>query len=180
VFTSRGRLNLRNARHRDERNPLDADCGCPVCARWTRAYLRHLLNAGDALAARLLSLHNLAYYMKLLRDAREAIATGSFAAFAARWRARTRKKASLTRAREERSPAPRRRRAGRRARSGRSAYREAAARFAPPRARGAARETDRRCAPRSCQGDAVDVERQDQIASACASTSRYSLASRCA
>ena len=88
VFTSRGRLNLRNARHRDERIPLDADCGCPVCARWTRAYLRHLLNAGDALAARLLSLHNLAYYMKLLRDAREAIATGTFAAFAARWRAR--------------------------------------------------------------------------------------------
>jgi len=88
VFTSRGRLNLRNARHRDERIPLDADCVCPVCARWTRAYLRHLLNAGDALAARLLSLHNLAYYMRLLRDAREAIATSSFAAFAARWRAR--------------------------------------------------------------------------------------------
>jgi queuine tRNA-ribosyltransferase len=88
VFTSRGRLNLRNARHRDERVPLDADCICPVCARWTRAYLRHLVSSGDALAARLLSLHNLAYYMKLLRDAREAIESGTFAAFAARWRAR--------------------------------------------------------------------------------------------
>ncbi len=88
VFTSRGRLNLRNARHRDERVPLDPDCVCPVCARWTRAYLRHLLNAGDALAARVLSLHNLAYYMRLLREAREAIAAGSFAVFSERWRAR--------------------------------------------------------------------------------------------
>jgi queuine tRNA-ribosyltransferase len=90
VFTSRGRLNLRNARHRDERIPLDPECVCPVCTRWTRAYLRHLLNAGDALAARVLSLHNLAYYMKLLREAREAIEAGTFAAFEARWRERYR------------------------------------------------------------------------------------------
>ncbi|MFI5317314.1 MAG: tRNA guanosine(34) transglycosylase Tgt [Myxococcota bacterium] len=88
VFTSRGRLNLRNARHRDERIPLDADCLCPVCARWTRAYLRHLLSAGDALAARLLSLHNLAYYMNLLRELREAIERGTLAAYQDRWRAR--------------------------------------------------------------------------------------------
>jgi queuine tRNA-ribosyltransferase len=88
VFTSRGRLNLRNARHRDERMPIDPDCVCPVCARFTRAYLRHLLNAGDALAARLLSLHNLAYYMSLLRQLRDAIEAGAFAAFEARWRAR--------------------------------------------------------------------------------------------
>ena len=88
VFTSRGRLNLRNARHRDDRLPLDPDCVCPVCARWTRAYLRHLLNAGDALAARLLSLHNLAYYMNLLRELREAIEVGALAAYRARWSAR--------------------------------------------------------------------------------------------
>jgi queuine tRNA-ribosyltransferase len=88
VFTSRGRLNLRNARHRDERIPLDPDCVCPVCARWTRAYLRHLLNAGDALAARLLSLHNLAYYMNLLRELRDAIEAGAFAAYRASFRER--------------------------------------------------------------------------------------------
>jgi len=88
VFTSRGRLNLRNARHRDELGPLDDECRCPTCAGFTRAYLRHLIASGDALGARLLSLHNLAYYMKLLRDVREAISAGRLAAFASRWRAR--------------------------------------------------------------------------------------------
>ena len=88
VFTSRGRLNLRNARHRESREPIDPDCLCPVCARHTRAYLRHLLGAGEALGARLLSLHNLAYYMRLLRELRGAIAAGRLAAFTAGWRAR--------------------------------------------------------------------------------------------
>jgi len=87
VFTSRGRLNLRNARHRDERGPIDPACVCPVCARFSRAYLRHLLGAGDSLAARLLSLHNLAYYMTLLRELREAIEAGRLDAFSAGWRA---------------------------------------------------------------------------------------------
>ena len=88
VFTSRGRLNLRNARHREEQAAIDPDCRCPVCGRFSRAYLRHLLGAGDALAARLLSLHNLAYYMTLLRQLREAIETGRLAAFSSEWRAR--------------------------------------------------------------------------------------------
>ena len=88
VFTSRGRLNLRNARRRDERVPIDPDCRCPVCSSATRAYLRHLVTSGDALGARLLSLHNLAYYMSLLRELREAIARGELASFIARWRAR--------------------------------------------------------------------------------------------
>ena len=88
VFTSRGRLNLRNARHREEQAPIDPDCRCPVCGRFSRAYLRHLLGAGDALAARLLSLHNLAYYMTLLRQLREAIETRRLAAFTTEWRAR--------------------------------------------------------------------------------------------
>ena len=87
VFTSRGRLNLRNARHRDEQDPIDRDCVCPVCAKFSRAYLRHLLGAGDSLAARLLSLHNLAYYMALLRKLRDAIEAGRLAAYAAEWRA---------------------------------------------------------------------------------------------
>ena len=75
-------------RHRESREPIDSDCVCPVCARVTRAYLRHLLASGEALAARLLSLHNLAYYMRLLRELRGAIAAGRLAAYTAEWRAR--------------------------------------------------------------------------------------------
>ena len=69
VFTrARARCNLRNARYRDAARPLDPDCDCPACARYSRAYLRHLLRAGEALGARLLSLHNLRFYLRLLRE----------------------------------------------------------------------------------------------------------------
>jgi len=87
VFTSRGRLNLRNARHREDREPLDPDCACPACRRHSRAYLRHLVTCGDALGARLLSLHNIAYYMKLVRDMREAIAATRLREWVEVWRA---------------------------------------------------------------------------------------------
>ena len=86
VFTPRGRLNLRNARHREDREPLDPDCPCPACRRFSRAYLRHLLTCGDALGARLLSLHNIAYYMKLVRDMREAIAVDRLQQWVEVWR----------------------------------------------------------------------------------------------
>jgi queuine tRNA-ribosyltransferase len=86
VFTPRGRLNLRNARHREDREPLDPDCSCPACRRFSRAYLRHLLTCGDALGARLLSLHNIAYYMKIVRDMREAIAVGRLQQWVEVWR----------------------------------------------------------------------------------------------
>jgi len=86
VFTRRGRLNLRNARHRDDGLPIDADCACPTCRRFSRAYLRHLLTCGDALGARLLSLHNIAYYMKLVRDMREAIGSGRLREWVEGWR----------------------------------------------------------------------------------------------
>ncbi len=86
VFTPRGRLNLRNARHRDDRQPLDRDCACPACRRFSRAYLRHLLTCGDALGARLLSLHNIAYYMKLVREMREAIAADRLQPWVEVWR----------------------------------------------------------------------------------------------
>jgi queuine tRNA-ribosyltransferase len=86
VFTPRGRLNLRNARHRDDAGPIDPDCACPTCRRHSRAYLRHLVACGDALGARLLSLHNIAYYMKLVRDMREAIALGRLSKWADAWR----------------------------------------------------------------------------------------------
>jgi len=87
VFTSRGRLNLRNARHREAREPIDPDCACTACRRYSRAYLRHLLACGDALGARMLSLHNIAYYMNLVHDMREAIALGRLREWVEVWRA---------------------------------------------------------------------------------------------
>ncbi len=86
VFTSRGRVNLRNARYRDDPLPLDPECACPACRRHSRAYLRHLLTSGDSLGARLLSLHNIAYYMKLVRDLREAIAVARLREYVEVWR----------------------------------------------------------------------------------------------
>ena len=90
VFTRDGRLNLRNQRFRGDPGPLDPECACPSCALYSRAYLRHLLTAGEALAPRMLSLHNLAFYMDLMRDLREAIAGDRLQAFLEVWRARYR------------------------------------------------------------------------------------------
>ena len=79
VFTSRGRLNLRNARHREERIPLDPDCLCPVCTRWTRAYLRHLLQVGEPGVARLLTIHNLRWTFAFVASLRRSVVEGTFA-----------------------------------------------------------------------------------------------------
>jgi queuine tRNA-ribosyltransferase len=80
VLTSAGRLNLRNAVHAGDGSPLDPDCPCPVCARWSRAYLRHLLRVGDPGAARLLTIHNLHWLLGLVRRVRDAVAAGRLAA----------------------------------------------------------------------------------------------------
>ena len=88
VFTREGRLNLRNGRYREDAAPLDAACGCPACARYSRAYLRHLLKSGEVLAARMLSLHNLAFYMDLMRQLRAAIAENRLQVFLEVWRKR--------------------------------------------------------------------------------------------
>ena len=69
-------MNLRQARHRDDDNPLDARCDCSVCATYSRAYLRHLVKADEMLGPRLLSLHNLHFYGALMREAREMIRLG--------------------------------------------------------------------------------------------------------
>jgi queuine tRNA-ribosyltransferase len=83
VFTSRGKLNIRNARFSTDDSPLDADCECSVCRRYSRAYLRHLYQAGEMLAASLISHHNLAFYLNTMRLAREAIKEKRFGAFRA-------------------------------------------------------------------------------------------------
>ena len=81
LFTSEGQLNLRNARFRNDGAPPDPACDCPTCARHSRAYLRHLLQAKESLGGRLAAAHNLRFYLRLLEQARAAIAADTFAAF---------------------------------------------------------------------------------------------------
>src|ERR671933_2572384 len=81
ALTWGGRLNLRNARFARDPRPLDDGCACPACARFGRAYLRHLVNQQELLGLRLLSLHNLRFLLDLTAGARAAIADGAFAAF---------------------------------------------------------------------------------------------------
>ena len=83
LLTSAGRLNLRNRRFADDTGPVDAACGCPVCARWSRGYLRHLLSVAEPTAPRLLTLHNVAWTLDLVDRIRAAIVDGSLAALRA-------------------------------------------------------------------------------------------------
>jgi queuine tRNA-ribosyltransferase len=76
ALSSTGRVRLRNAVHATEDGPLDAACACAVCARWSRAYLRHLLMVGEPTAARLLTIHNLSWLLGLVARIREAILAG--------------------------------------------------------------------------------------------------------
>ena len=87
-FTWDGPINLRNAKHAEDMGPLDAECACPVCAKYSRAYLHHLHKAGEMLGAMLLTEHNLSFYQQLMAAMRAAIAQGAFAGFAAGFRAR--------------------------------------------------------------------------------------------
>ena len=82
AFTDSGHLKLRNAVHRDDTRPLEADCPCIAC-RHSRGYLRHLFVAGEMLGPILLSIHNLTYYQRLMQQAREAIEGDSYEQFAA-------------------------------------------------------------------------------------------------
>jgi queuine tRNA-ribosyltransferase len=81
ALTWGGRLNMRNARHARDERPLDEECGCPACARFSRAYIRHLVTQDEILGLRLLSLHNLWFVLDLTARARGAIERGTFAAF---------------------------------------------------------------------------------------------------
>ena len=78
ALTSEGRLNLRNARFARDDRPLDESCSCPACSRFSRAYLRHLVNQQEILGLRLLSLHNLRFLLDLVAAARQAIERGEF------------------------------------------------------------------------------------------------------
>ena len=82
LFTRFGDLKIRNARHREDERPLDPTCACHTCANFSRAYLHHLERCGEMLAPMLASIHNLHYYVNLMREVRAALDEGRFAAFA--------------------------------------------------------------------------------------------------
>jgi queuine tRNA-ribosyltransferase len=84
AFTSGGPVNLRLERHARDFGPLDSECRCETCTEYTRSYLRHLVKTGEMLGGRLLSLHNVHYYLNLVRTVREAILEGEFESARAR------------------------------------------------------------------------------------------------
>ncbi len=85
LFTRFGDLRLRNARYKTDEAPVDATCDCPTCTGFSRAYLHHLDRCNEMLGPMLASVHNLHYYVNLMREVREALDAGRFAAFAARF-----------------------------------------------------------------------------------------------
>lgn len=88
AFTATGRINLCNARYRQDFRPIEEDCDCLACRSFSRAYLRHLFTAQEMLAATLTTVHNLRFYLRLVAAAREAIIRGSFGAFRSAFAAR--------------------------------------------------------------------------------------------
>ncbi|WP_420010924.1 tRNA guanosine(34) transglycosylase Tgt [Tateyamaria sp.] len=89
VFTRRGVVNIKNARHADDPRPLDEDCTCPACSHYSRAYLHHVFRAQEMISGMLLTWHNLHYFQEIMQGMRDAIAAGTFegwqAAFHAGW-----------------------------------------------------------------------------------------------
>jgi queuine tRNA-ribosyltransferase len=88
LFTRGGVINIRNAAHTRDTNPIEADCACYTCRNYSRSYLRHLDKCGEILGSRLNTIHNLHFYQRLMSDMRAAIAAGGFAAFCTEFYAR--------------------------------------------------------------------------------------------
>ncbi|MBU41664.1 MAG: tRNA guanosine(34) transglycosylase Tgt [Spirochaetaceae bacterium] len=86
AYTREGKLNLRNAIHAESQIPLDAECQCRACSRYSRGYIRHLLRAGEITALRLLTLHNLQFFFDFFVMARQAIQNGQYMAFYEGWK----------------------------------------------------------------------------------------------
>ena len=85
VFTRRGVVNIKNARHQNDPRPLDEACTCPACTHYSRAYLHHVYLSNEIIASMLLTWHNLHYYQELMQDTRDAIALGDFEGFEKRF-----------------------------------------------------------------------------------------------
>ena len=88
LFTRNGVVNIKNARHQNDPRPLDADCACPTCQNYSRAYLHHVFRAQEMISGMLLTWHNLHYYQELMQGMRTAIAACSFTAFQTDFHAR--------------------------------------------------------------------------------------------
>jgi len=89
LYTSEGKINIKQARYADDQGPLDPACSCRVCARYSRAYLRHLFASSEVLAAVLNSVHNLAFYLDTMRAVRHSILLGDLAGFLSGVRSRS-------------------------------------------------------------------------------------------
>jgi queuine tRNA-ribosyltransferase len=87
LFTRFGDLRIRNAKNRNDERPIDPTCACHACASFSRAYLHHLDRCGEMLGPMLATIHNLHYYLNLMREMREALDVGAFEAFVSRFRA---------------------------------------------------------------------------------------------
>ena len=81
LFTSRGKLNIKNSRYKDDPQPLDDACLCEVCLRYSRAYIRHLYMSGEILGSVLTSIHNISFYLDTMRVIRQSIELGTFSEF---------------------------------------------------------------------------------------------------
>ncbi len=87
AFSSTGRMNMRNAQYARDFGPLDAQCSCPTCQQFSRAYIRHLVKQNEMTGGVLLSIHNLHFLLELARRAREAVLAGAYGEFEAAWMA---------------------------------------------------------------------------------------------
>jgi len=85
IFTRFGDIKIKNARYKEDEQPLDETCDCYACRNFSRAYLHHLHRSGEILGARLNTIHNLHYYLQLMREMRSAIDAGQFPAFVVRF-----------------------------------------------------------------------------------------------
>jgi len=94
LFTSQGKLNIKRAEFKEDDGPLDPHCSCPTCTTFSRAYLRHLYMARELLAYRLNTIHNIHFYLTMMREVRQAILEGRFAAVKARYEAMFRSEAA--------------------------------------------------------------------------------------
>ncbi len=94
AFTRDGTVQVTKSSYRTDQRPLDDSCACPACTDYDRAYLRHLFAADEPLGPRLLALHNLAFLLQIMRDARAALATGTFSGWSTEWLGRYRERTS--------------------------------------------------------------------------------------
>ena len=92
AFTADGPINIRNARFSEDPEPIEADCACPACAQFSRAYVHHLVKSGEILGAMLMTQHNLWFYQRMMQDLRDAISEQRLQAFASEFLQRYRRR----------------------------------------------------------------------------------------